>query len=250
MNTPCKTMRHCADHGWCHRCEPRFAALMSEINHVIQHSGAQEEVWGPLYAEIGRILHGSGGQAEMPAEIAEARATNKRLNLRVQAMEKENATYQRAVAEWQVEEKGTYIPARTLQDIGRAAGKDVYGTTRHIRYFERIEAAEAAIDGLRKVAGKWNTNRLPKEAEPLLMEVLLVLTEAGTEAEEGMLPPFSGEAALCAKCGNTGAGTAYKAAGEPPENGVHAMCDQWPERLERECSRCEYRWDEDLNPPA
>ena len=251
MNDACKTTRHCADHGWCHRCEPRFCALMTEINQVIQRSGAQEELWGPLYAEIGRILYGSGGQAELPAEIAEARATNQRLNLRVQTMEKENAVYQRAVAEWRVDEKGTYIPAATLQAIGRAAGKDVYGTTRHIRYFERIEAAEASIDGLRKVAGTWNTNRLPKEAEPLLMDVLLVLTEAGTEADEDVLPHFSGDAALCAKCGSVGAGTTYRPAGEPPDDDrVRMLCDQWPERLERECSRCEYRWDEGLNLPA
>jgi len=226
---------------------------MTEINQVIQRSGAQEEFWGPLYAGIGRILYSSGGQAEMPAELAEARATIQRLNLRAQTAESENATYRKAVAEWDVGERGTYIPAATLQLIGRTAGLKgigVYGTTRHLKYFQRIEESDRVIDGLRKVAGKWNTNRLPKEAEPLLMEVLLVLTEAGTEPEEGMLPPFSGESALCAKCGNTGAETRHKEAGEAPEKGVHAMCDQWPERLERECSRCEYRWDEDLNPPA
>ncbi len=55
------------------------------------------------------------------------------------------------------------------------------------------------------------------------------------------LPPFSGDIAPCAKCGNEDAYTHYRAAGEPRPGEV-----AWnpPERLERECSRCGYRWDE------
>lgn len=64
------------------------------------------------------------------------------------------------------------------------------------------------------------------------------------------LPPWSGESTVCAKCSNGGAQVAYRKAGEPPEDsGPVTLGETWPERLERECSRCGYRWDEQLNPP-
>lgn len=65
------------------------------------------------------------------------------------------------------------------------------------------------------------------------------------------LPPFSGDDTTCLKCSNIGAFTRHRKAGEhgsdehttfrPSERG---------ERLERACARCEYVWDEALNPPA
>lgn len=61
------------------------------------------------------------------------------------------------------------------------------------------------------------------------------------------LPAFTGDAALCVKCGELGAATSYRAAGE------HGTRDRRPfspspkgERLERECRRCDYTWDEAL----
>jgi len=53
---PCKTTQHCAHHGWCRRCDPDFAALMSRINVAIQRTDADDSHWGPLYEAIGREL--------------------------------------------------------------------------------------------------------------------------------------------------------------------------------------------------
>ena len=79
------------------------------------------------------------------AALGQARETNRRLNLRAQRLESELATYRRAVASWQVSERGTYITHASLRAIGKAAGVDLLGSVRHLKHFERIEQAEAAI---------------------------------------------------------------------------------------------------------
>ena len=58
------------------------------------------------------------------------------------------------------------------------------------------------------------------------------------------LPSFSGDTPRCAKCGNEGASTHYRATGRcihgsGMEIGAHSN-----ERLHRECLRCGYQWDE------
>ena len=68
-----------------------------------------------------------------------------RLNRRAQAAESENAVYRRAIAQWDVSDRGTYIPHASLVAIGRAAGTDVLGSVRHLKHFERVEQAEAAL---------------------------------------------------------------------------------------------------------
>lgn len=62
------------------------------------------------------------------------------------------------------------------------------------------------------------------------------------------LPPFSGDSPTCPKCSHTEAYTEHKPAGEP-RSGEFAGIGQ-PERLERRCARCDFVWDEALNPPA
>lgn len=63
------------------------------------------------------------------------------------------------------------------------------------------------------------------------------------------LPPYSGDDATCIKCSNVGARTTYRRFGEPGYGQV-GVAANFPERLERECNRCDYRWNEALNPPA
>jgi hypothetical protein len=55
--TACRTTQHCAHHGWCRRCDPAFAAVMSKVNIAIQHTDADESHWGPLYEAVGQALH-------------------------------------------------------------------------------------------------------------------------------------------------------------------------------------------------
>lgn len=61
------------------------------------------------------------------------------------------------------------------------------------------------------------------------------------------LPAFTGAAALCVKCGDLGAATSYRAAGEHGTRDRHTFNPSPKgERLERECRRCDYTWDEAL----
>lgn len=68
------------------------------------------------------------------------------------------------------------------------------------------------------------------------------------DANQGLLPPYTGEKGRCRKCGATFARTRYQPAlsarqllyaddGRPRRGPL-------PERLERECATCEYQWDE------
>ena len=57
------------------------------------------------------------------------------------------------------------------------------------------------------------------------------------------LAPFSGDDAVCVKCSNTGAYTEWK------EAEMLGPSYRQRERLRRRCARCDYEWDEALNPP-
>lgn len=80
--------------------------------------------------------------------------------------------------------------------------------------------------------------------------------EPATAHEEGMLPPYSDTETTCPKCAHGLAHTAYRsAAGSRPIllvewNGATVHRGPLPERLERECQRCGFQWDEALCPPA
>lgn len=61
------------------------------------------------------------------------------------------------------------------------------------------------------------------------------------------LPAYTGGFAVCAKCGKQDAITRYRAAGEHGSRGSGTFRPSPKgERLERECWRCEYTWDEAL----
>ncbi|MEU8756249.1 hypothetical protein AB0C88_37755 [Streptomyces chartreusis] len=100
-------------------------------------------------------LHASAAGAqqqpdtETPDDLATARATNQRLNLRAQQLESELAAYRRAVAQWEVSERGTYVPLRTLAAIARAAGSEIE-TPQWLLHYQRVEQAEAAIERVRQ----------------------------------------------------------------------------------------------------
>jgi hypothetical protein len=58
------------------------------------------------------------------------------------------------------------------------------------------------------------------------------------------LPPFSGDDTQCPKCSNNGAFTKYQEAEMLGPSYLQR------ERLQRCCARCDYTWDEALNPPT
>lgn len=73
---PCRTTQHCAHHGWCHRCDPEFAAVMSRLNVAIQRTDSDESHWGPLYeavgAELRKVLPAPADRAAVPSAAGSA----------------------------------------------------------------------------------------------------------------------------------------------------------------------------------
>ncbi|TXS50145.1 hypothetical protein [Streptomyces sp. t39] len=88
------------------------------------------------------------------AELNALYDTIQRLNARAQHAESTVNTFCRAVKDWDVSDRGTYIPHASLVAIGRAAGTDVLGSIRHLRHFERVEQAEAAVDRVQAYAAR------------------------------------------------------------------------------------------------
>lgn len=84
------------------------------------------------------------------AALGEARETNRRLNYRAQELESELAAYRRAVAQWEISERRTYVPLRTLAMIAKAAGRDIENP-QWLLHYQRVEQAEAAIERVRSV---------------------------------------------------------------------------------------------------
>lgn len=102
---------------------------------------------GPLTAEEQQRLR--DGIDQLHAELDAARATNRRLNLRAQKLEAELAAYRRAVDQWEINERGTYVPLRTLAAIAKAAGLPV--PERWELHYARVEQAETALAEARRL---------------------------------------------------------------------------------------------------
>jgi hypothetical protein len=71
------------------------------------------------------------------------------------------------------------------------------------------------------------------------------------DADGGMLPPYSAEDAVCPMCQYMEAFTWFRPAivrtvTVPDWNGALARHGPLPKRLERECARCTFSWDEAL----
>lgn len=81
---------------------------------------------------------------EAEAERDEARATNQRLNLRCQQAEGQFAKVKRAVADWRINERGTYVPLSTLNAIAKAVGIE-HDTDGWELHYQRVEALEAEL---------------------------------------------------------------------------------------------------------
>ncbi|MGW4107028.1 hypothetical protein [Streptomyces sp. NPDC004976] len=117
------------------------------------------------------------------SDLEIARTTNQRLNREKQRLESELAAYRRAVSQWEISERGTYIPHASLRAIGLASGKDILGSVRHLKHFERVEQAEAEVERLR--AGRAAVLR---EAAQRLYTGLFpaVYNDLGQKAAEGV----------------------------------------------------------------
>lgn len=80
-----------------------------------------------------------------------------------------------------------------------------------------------------------------------------MLSEPDLAPEEGsgpVLPPFSGDTPLCAKCGYDEADTLHMEFGACLHGTRDRVIGSQPnDRLHRECKRCAYSWDEALAEP-
>lgn len=160
MTDPCRTTRHCADHGWCHRCDPALAALMSEVNRLVHEATTDSSVRSALYEQIGALLH-TGDPVRAAAELAEARQTIQKLNRRAQAAESVAERYARAIRDWRVSEKGTYVPYESLKEIGALAGVEILPHVRYMQRFENARQAEEFIERIYALLEYWNTLTAP-----------------------------------------------------------------------------------------
>ncbi|WP_416477043.1 hypothetical protein [Streptomyces sp. LKA04] len=133
-----------------HLCAKGYAALGMVKSLLVDAN--PEEAWNPsapLLDAVLAVLPTTNHDTDTSAELATARATNQRLNREKQQLESELATYRRAVSQWEINDRGTYIPHSSLRAIGLASGKDILGSVRHLKHFERVEQAEAANEQLR-----------------------------------------------------------------------------------------------------
>lgn len=160
MTSPCRQTRHCVDHGWCHRCDPPLAALMSEINKIISEVTDDASARSDLYTRIAAVMH-VGDPVQAAAELAQTRQTNRNLNRRVQAAESAVEGYRAAVADWKVNDKGTFVPYDSLKAIGALAGKEILPGIRYMRRFDNAQQAEEFIEKIYGLLEYWNTLTAP-----------------------------------------------------------------------------------------
>lgn len=85
-----------------------------------------------------------GELQQLRADLAAARATNQRLNYRAQTAESRLNAVTVAVANWEINERGTYVPLSTLNDIAKAVGIH-YDTDGWELHYQRVEALETTI---------------------------------------------------------------------------------------------------------
>lgn len=160
----CRTTRHCADHGWCHRCDPDFAALMSAVNRAVHEADPDDTHRGELYSAVGRVLADGGDRVDLVARLAGARHTNQELHRRAQAAESLIERFRQAVAEWRSDGKGMYIPYPSLQKISRLAGGPDFDTPRFMKRFDNAVKAEQASEAVHRLLDLWREMRPPDRA--------------------------------------------------------------------------------------
>lgn len=110
-------------------------------------------------------------------QIGTLRETNRRLNYRCQNAEHVAAVFKRAVDDWEWNDKGTYVPLRSLHAIAKAVGLKFDGDKleHHIKRVERLQeqvkqltalcqtgvtAGAIGVNGLRAALG------MPEASEP------------------------------------------------------------------------------------
>lgn len=157
----CRTTRHCVDHGWCHRCDPQFAALMSAVNKAIHTADPDDTHRAELYYAVGQVLADGGDRVDLVARLAEARHTNQELHRRVQTAESLVERFRKAVADWRSDGKGMYIPYPSLQKISRLAGGPDFDAPRFMRRFDNAAKAEQAFEGIHRLLDLWRELNAP-----------------------------------------------------------------------------------------
>lgn len=56
MTAPCRSTRHCIDHGFCHRCNPELADLSYRVHVALEGAEVPDRLLGKVYAAVARVL--------------------------------------------------------------------------------------------------------------------------------------------------------------------------------------------------
>ena len=71
QTAPCRTTRHCADHGFCHRCSPQLASASRYLVKAMGAAGVEYPASSDLYAQLAATVRDAARQASTQQPDAE-----------------------------------------------------------------------------------------------------------------------------------------------------------------------------------
>lgn len=132
------------------RQDDRVRGLTSEVAKQRTRTEEAEAALGQLRTDLEQTRETS---RSLSLDCHQAQETNRRLNRRCQQAESRFAKVARAVADWRINERGTYVPLNTLNAIAKAVGIEV-NPDRWQHHYQRVQELEAALARVRAFAGR------------------------------------------------------------------------------------------------
>jgi hypothetical protein len=208
----CRTTRHCADHGFCRRCQPEFSAVMSQVNVAIQRTDPDETHWGPLYEAIGKVLLAAdqGALRDYIANILTPFFANFSDDDTARVNAGEAATALAAVLPAPADRSAEELAKRVTRAIFALKSPAPSGSEHYRAGWD--DCLEAAMDAARDAVVDWVAAETPpaetQTAAAVVARVLAVaeVIEANgiTWAADSIRRACSGDAEQPRTCGNCG----------------------------------------------
>lgn len=142
--------------------ERQLGNALAAARHNVEQLGLAGAEIERLAAEV-RDLEETAAEAQQNAvhwqeQLAAARTTGRRLNLRCQQAESKLATLKRIVGEWLLAEMGTYVPLRSITAIAKLAGRDIEDD-RYVLHYQRVQGLEDAAARAARILLRATANR-------------------------------------------------------------------------------------------